>query len=93
MLRRRLPTPSPPLLSVPNRRHSDLRCGLADCGTHAAAAQIADRRHRILGGFWVGPGSVMKEINRMVASVLRASQTYDRDLFLWSTTQLCVGHE
>ena len=29
MLRERLPTPSPPLLSVPNRRHSDLRCALA----------------------------------------------------------------
>ena len=29
MLRERLPTPSPPLLSVPNRRHSYLRCALA----------------------------------------------------------------
>ena len=28
MLRERLPTPSPPLLSVPNRRYSYLRCAL-----------------------------------------------------------------
>ena len=28
MLRERLPTPSPPRLSVPNRRHSYLKCAL-----------------------------------------------------------------
>ena len=28
MLRERLPTPSPPLLSLPNRRYSYLRCAL-----------------------------------------------------------------
>jgi hypothetical protein len=28
MLRERVPTPSPPLLRVPNRRHSYLKCAL-----------------------------------------------------------------
>ena len=51
-----------------------------------------NRRHRILGGFWISPGSVMKAINRMVASVPRASQTHDRHRFLRSTSQPCVEH-
>ena len=34
MLRERLPTPSPPLLSLPNRRHSYLRRALGRLSEH-----------------------------------------------------------
>ena len=47
MLRERLPTPSPPLLSVPNRRSSYLRCALerirVPWSTGSGVAKVASR--------------------------------------------------
>jgi hypothetical protein len=71
MLRERLPTPSPPLLSLPNRRSSYLRCALRRSGRLASGDrhQIACRRidrslqGLSLDGVWVpadpGPPGVL----------------------------------
>ena len=47
MLRERLPTPSPLLLSVPNRRHSYLRCALGRVCCLSPAVPFASLQLRI----------------------------------------------
>ena len=42
MLLERLPTPSPPLLSLPNRRYSYLRCVLAVGGGKGAGGPLVE---------------------------------------------------
>ena len=47
MLRERLPTPSPPLLSGPNRRSSYLRCALGGVCCLSPAVPLASLQLRI----------------------------------------------